>query len=135
MSMIKKTLGTTLYDSDIAQSLRRWLLSMSKDVDEIYYRVEPPSEDRKPEKPSVSLPLPVNALSSPPPISTAHNLVLLPSTDLGHGPASIIEDRPVTPLHIVRTIVCHKLKKQIGDILWSNTIKSLVGGECPSDSW
>ena len=101
---------------------------MNKDVDEIYYRaasLQNEVDNVKPSQPSAvetkAIPAPSTSPSPP--------LVLMPSTDSGHGPAAIMEDKPVTAFQIVKTVICNKLKKQIKEVSWNKTIKSLVGGE------
>ena len=127
--MAKKTLNTISQDFDAAQSLQRQLLSMSKDADEIYYRFDLSRNEAETDEQSQTLA--VTAKLSPiQPTSPSPPLVLMPSTDSGHGPAAIMEDKPVTAFQIVKAVLCHKLKKQTKEISWDKTIKSLVGGEC-----
>ena len=127
--MAKRTLASKYEQFDAAKSIQRQILCYNKDAKEIYYDVDPISEDEpvpagsdapaSSSAPAAASSAPAAAAAPPPPSS---------------GPAASVADVPVQAIDVLRSLIAQKLKKSLADIPLSKAIKDLVGGTystCP----
>lgn len=118
--MARRTLASKYEAYDAATSVQRQILCYNKDVNEIYYDVEPIEDEPEPTEdaePSTSAPSTTPAAAGPAAAAPANA-----------GPAAMVEDAPVSALDVVRTLVAQKLKKGLTEIPINKAIKDLVGG-------
>ncbi|PVH99331.1 thiolase-like protein [Periconia macrospinosa] len=114
-SMARTTLASTIYKThDKAQGFQRVLLSYSKDCDEIYYSAPAKSEPEPELTPPLKSELKVN--------SEPVALAMEPKPDI--SPPNI----PPTSLDAIECIVALALRKAVGEISHSQSVKALCGG-------
>ena len=122
--MAKRTLASKYEAYDAAKSVQRQILCYNKDAKEIYYDVDPVTEEEPaPAGGGAAAPNP----SSAPPQSSAPSAALAPPPP-SSGPAAAVDDTPVQAVDIVRSLIAQKLKKPFAEIPLSKAIKDLVGG-------
>lgn len=121
--LAKQTIELKYRDHDTALSIQRRLLNLKTSENDIYYTTVE-SADTSKQVSTAQDPMPEPAATPPEPSTS------LPDQS---GPSSkviaTVEDVPVKVEDIVLTIIAQKLKKSIGDISLSSTIKTLVGGK------
>jgi fatty acid synthase subunit alpha len=124
--MARRTLASKYEAYDAAQSLQRQILCYNKDAKEIYYDVEPVTEE---ETPASSPSAPAAAAAAPQTGAVAAAPAAAPAAAAPAGPTVQVDDKPVEAIDIVRAIIAQKLKKPMGDVPLSKAIKDLVNGK------
>ena len=119
--MASRTLKLKYEQQDSSIGVRRQMFCVAKNQTEIYYRFQ----DEEPEVEAApvvaaSAPAPAAAVAAPAPVAAA-----APAA----GPAASVPDEPLKAVDTLRVIIAQKLKKQIGEVPLSKTIKDLVGGK------
>ncbi|KAH7018881.1 fatty acid synthase subunit alpha reductase [Ilyonectria destructans] len=121
--MAKRTLASKYEVYDAAKSVRRQILSYSKDAKEIYYEADPIEDDPEPAAPSSA---PAETSSS---ASATAVAALTPTPAPSTGPAVQVPDAPVQATDIVQALIAQKLKKSLNEVPLNKAIKDLVGGK------
>lgn len=123
--MAKRTLASKYEAYDAAKSVQRQILCYSKDAKEIYYDVDPASDEEPAAAPTSAPASSSNTTPAPAPSAAAAAPVPLPAST---GPVAAVADTPVLAVDIVRSLIAQKLKKPLADVPLSKAIKDLVGG-------
>ncbi|KAI0149769.1 putative 3-oxoacyl-synthase [Hypoxylon sp. NC0597] len=123
LNMAKKTLSQFNLESDAVNGIKRSLLSISANYDDLRYDVPPPpepepTERQKPESKSVSVAETSKSAPEAPIASTA-------PLEKADAPVS---DAPITALESVKALVSSSLKKPASDIKLDDSIKAISGG-------
>ncbi|KAJ1969223.1 fatty acid synthase alpha subunit Lsd1, partial [Dispira parvispora] len=118
--MAERTLKFKYEAYDDAMTYQRVNLCYSKNEKEIYYAFEPTPaavESESTEASAASAPVPSApvAVAAPAPVSAA--------------PAAAVDDVPLKAVDVLQAVIAQKLKKSLGDVPMSKTIKDLVGGK------
>lgn len=125
--MAKRTLASKYEQYDAARSIQRSILCYNKDAKDIYYDVEPDSDEEAPsqgqQQSGGDAPAGQSSASSQPAAAPAP-----PPSGAGSGPAAAVEDTPIKAADVLRALIAQKLKKPMMDIPLSKAIKDLVGG-------
>ncbi|WWD18974.1 hypothetical protein CI109_103431 [Kwoniella shandongensis] len=120
--MATRTLKAKYEAQDGATSLQRNILCHAKNQKEVYYAFEDAAEEEA--APAASS-APAPATSSAPAPVAAPVAMAAPA-----GPAAAaVDDVPPKAVDTVRVIVAQKLKKQIGEVPLSKSLKELSGGK------
>lgn len=113
------------YDShDASLGIKRQILCISKNSKEIYYQFEDESAESAPTTAADSASTPSAPVAAAAPVA---QVVAAPSPSA--GPAASIPDEPLKAVDTLRVIIAQKLKKSVGEVPLSKTIKDLVGGK------
>ena len=122
--MAKRTVDTNFTDQDIARSTERCFYSSNQDPKEIFYHYDPPpeatvtSEEGNTDS-NISIAsgtaVPVKA-EAPAPITSITS-------------AASVADVPIVAKDIVRSLVAHKLRKELEKVSEDKSIKDLCGGK------
>jgi len=120
--MATRTWKAKYEQSDDSISHTRVIFCHAKHPKEIYYQFEDEPEAVAPESTDEGSPSPSPVANSPAPTAPA-------APALSTGPAASIADEPLKAVDTLRTIVAQKLKKSIGEVPLSKSIKDLVGGK------
>ncbi|KAG6813968.1 hypothetical protein H0H92_005223, partial [Tricholoma furcatifolium] len=120
--MATRTLKAKYETSDDSTGRTRTILCHAKNVKEIYYQYEdePEAPSADAAEPVANTPTPAAAAAAPVPVAVAAPVA---------GPVASIEDVPIKALDILTVVVAQKLKKPVGEIPLSKSIKDLVGGK------
>ncbi|RFU28633.1 hypothetical protein B7463_g7708, partial [Scytalidium lignicola] len=118
LNMVKRTLVLKYKTHDAVYSMRRQLLSYTKDAKTIYFEEDSTEEESvvTAEKPPVE--------SQPPPL-------IIASASPAPPPAAgslQVTDCAVTAVEIIKTLISHSLKRPVDQVAGSSSIKSLAGG-------
>eukprot|EP00668_Euglena_longa_P007013 GGOE01008376.1.p1 GENE.GGOE01008376.1~~GGOE01008376.1.p1 ORF type:complete len:4141 (-),score=1338.09 GGOE01008376.1:1069-11655(-) len=117
VGMAQRTLALKYQKADQARHIKRDVLHIVKDRSVVAYELEDKvAADEPAANPPASMaaaPVPV-AVTPAPVVST---------------PAAAVADAPMTPEEVVHVMVATKLKRKLGEIPLSSTIKELVGGK------
>jgi fatty acid synthase subunit alpha, fungi type/fatty acid synthase subunit beta, fungi type len=120
--MASRTWKAKYEEVDDSVSRTRAIFCHAKHAKEIYYQFEDEPETTSVEESSN---VASSTISSPGPAAPVAPVAPLPSA----GPVASIDDEPLKALDTLRTIVAQKLKKTVGEISLSKSIKDLVGGK------
>ncbi|KAI0243885.1 fatty acid synthase alpha subunit Lsd1, partial [Massospora cicadina] len=120
-NMADRTLKTKYAAYDDARNFQRTTLCCTKNEKEIYYAVDPEEAEpvAKPEAKPAAEPV-----AAPAPVAAAP--VAAP---VARGPAQTIQDVPLKASTVLHVIIAQKLKKELGQVPMSKTIKDVVGGK------
>ncbi|KAI9826791.1 MAG: hypothetical protein M1819_007262 [Sarea resinae] len=125
-TMLRRTLSTKYKTYDAAHSLRRELLSLKKNTNEIYYDLEDAAEEIT-GAPETSVLTAIGQTDNDAGVSSSPPEQLSPEAR-PHGPAVQVPDCAISAGEIAVTIIAHKLKISVSAVLPEKTIKSLAGG-------
>ena len=125
--MAKKTIASKYAASDRFHSLERRILSLADDVKEIY-SIYPEEATTSPEPTATAEPTRQPSSSAGPKESGPPPPAAAPATPAS-SVAVDVPDAPVTPEHIIRSIVANKLKKSFEDVQVGASIKDISSGE------
>ncbi|TIB03399.1 hypothetical protein E3P94_00662 [Wallemia ichthyophaga] len=114
------------YESlDTAQAIQRAIFCHAKNQKEIYYEMEDEEEEAPAAAPAEES-APAQAAPSAPAAAPA---AAAPAPAAGGGAPAEIPDEPLKATDTLRIIIAQKLKKTVGEITLSKSIKDLVGGK------
>lgn len=122
VGMATRTLKAKYEAQDISSSIRRTILCHSKNTKEVYYLFE--DEAAEEAASTASTPAAAAAAAAPAPVAVAAPVVAASS-----GPAAEVPDAPLKAVDTLRIIIAQKLKKGVGEVPLTKTIKDLVGGK------
>lgn len=127
IAMARRTTNSKYQSHDAAHAIRRQLLCYKADAEEIYYSACPSKEELEP-----ASGLAISAASSKHQVSMSPttSITNIPTVHLSARPKFQVPDVSVTVAEIVRMIVTRTLRKSVGEIALSNTIRGLAGGSC-----
>jgi hypothetical protein len=115
--MATRTINLKYAAQDASVGLRREILCVAKNADEIYYRFADAVEEAVEEAAA-----PASAPAAP---AAAAPAAPAPSA----GPAAQVADEPLKAIDTLRAIIAQKLKKRIDEIPVAKAVKDLVGGK------
>ena len=127
IAMARRTVTSKYQSHDAARSIRRQLLCYKADAEEIYYLAGSSKEELEP-----ASNLATSAASSKYPVtmSPKTSITNIPTLHLSARPKNLVPDVSVTVAEIVRMMITRTLRKSVGEIALSNTIRGLAGGSC-----
>ncbi|KAK4046934.1 fatty acid synthase alpha subunit Lsd1 [Microbotryomycetes sp. JL201] len=112
------------YDNyDTSLGLSRSIYCIAKHQKEIYYQFE----DEVAEAPAAAEA--AAAPAAPAPVAAAPVAAAAPAPAASAGPAAAVADEPLKAVDTLRVIIAQKLKKPVGEVPLSKSIKDLVGGK------
>lgn len=124
-NMMKRTWDNKFASRDLAQSIHRRFLGPQGDLDEIYYRAPPASEDEDEQPLSKSSEV-SNSSAQPPAVATptTQAVLSLPVVVTGGG----FDDAPVPTSSIIKTIIATKAKKNVQEVSLDKSISDISAG-------
>jgi len=125
--MAKRTRDLKYKTHDLANSVHREFLSFKTDMQHIYYAASSVQSQVEERKKDVGAVQPV--VKSVPVVESPVTEYAAPPSPQPLQQIENVPDVPIAASTVVKALVSHALKKDLDDVLFSSTIKSLTGGQ------
>eukprot|EP00667_Euglena_gracilis_P000009 EG_transcript_9 len=121
VGMAQRTLALKYQKADQARNIKRDVLHIVKDRSVVAYELE--------DKVAASEPAAGPSAPTPAPTPAPAPVVVAAPAPAVSAPAASVPDAPMTPEEVVHVMVATKLKRKLGEVPLSSTIKDLAAGK------